>query len=527
MTDRARLEQALIAADKAGDTEAAKKLATALRGFKEPQPQQPVARDPNAPPALPGEAGYDADVRPLSDAYDSFGKDLSKYGNRVNAAFGELNSAHGSGFTGMADAAFALLRGAVASPVGAVVGAVRGDSKEEEASIADEFVRKYSSPFSQQGKAQLGVLGAIASPITESGTDVALAPLFAGGAPSLIGPAKIARNARNNRPGGHSVPGRPVAVDSAEVSGGQGIKPATAAKRTAGLEGVYKAAPTLEELKAQAADSYKRADEAGIIVSENSAKGLKTRIVSIAKKEGIDPDLHPDASAALNRIIKSEGDLTLSQVETLRKIASDAKGSLKPADSRIAAKIVDELDGYLDNLSESDVVAGTPQKAQALKEARAMYTRVKRSETIARLMDRAETKAGAHYTQAGMEHAIRGEFKTLALNDKELRRFSKAEQEAIKNIARGGKWENSLRNLGKFDPSSGGMASFMSTLLAGGGAIATGGASLALPAAAYLAKRKATKMASAKVAELDEMVRRGEPPSTTPRRNKLAEPQEF
>jgi hypothetical protein len=127
-------------------------------------------------------------------------------------------------------------------------------------------------------------------------------------------------------------------------------------------------------------------------------------------------------------------------------------------------------------------------------------------------MDRAETKAGAHYTQAGMEHAIRGEFKQLALNDKELRRFTKAEQDAIKKIARGGKWENSLRNLGKFDPSSGGMAAFMSALLAGGGAMSTGGASLLLPAAAFAAKRRATTLTSRKVAALDEMVRTGPQP---------------
>jgi hypothetical protein len=311
-------------------------------------------------------------------------------------------------------------------------------------------------------------------------------------------------------------PGAPnVARPAAPVSQAKpAAQPAAAPNGKAGLGGVSKPAPTLDELRTLKNDAYKRADESGIVVAANSLKGLKTRIVGITKKEGLNSKLHPDSAAALQEILKSKGDLTLTEVETLRKIANDAKGSIKPPDSRIGAKIVEELDNYLDNLSDTDVVTGTPAKAKVLSEARALNTRLKRSETIARLMDRAETKAGAHYTQAGMEHAIRGEFKQLALNDKELRRFTKAEQDAIKKIARGGKWENSLRNLGKFDPSSGGMAAFMSALLAGGGAMSTGGASLLLPAAAFAAKRRATTLTSRKVTALDEMVRTGPPPKS-------------
>ena len=328
---------------------------------------------------------------------------------------------------------------------------------------------------------------------------------------------KVARDV-NPRPD----PGR-VAAPRSEAQ--PAAAAAKAPERPSGLGGVSERAPSLEQLKADAAAAYKRADEAGIVVRDNSLTGLKTRITSIAKKEGLDKDLHPDSSAVLKRIQQSKGNLTLSELETMRKVANDAKGSLKPADQRIAGKIVDEIDDYLDNLSETDVLAGTAEKAKALKDARSLYSRAKKSETIAKLMDRAETKAGAHYTQAGMEHALRGEFKALALNEKQLRRFSKAEQEAIKNIAKGGKWENSLRNLGKFDPTSGGMSAFMSTLLAGGGAASTGGASLLLPAAAYAAKRQATRITSRKVSDLDEMVRGGGQPAIAkqPKRNALAD----
>ena len=55
MSDRARLEQALIAADKAGDTEAARKLAAALRSMPAEQPIQQPEQAPQGPQAPVGD----------------------------------------------------------------------------------------------------------------------------------------------------------------------------------------------------------------------------------------------------------------------------------------------------------------------------------------------------------------------------------------------------------------------------------------------------------------------------------------
>lgn len=269
--------------------------------------------------------------------------------------------------------------------------------------------------------------------------------------------------------------------------------------------------PTKEELGNAASDAYKRAEDSGAVITEDSFGKARDALVADLRKDGLNEKLHPDATAALESITETKGPVSLQQLETLRKIAKDAQGSVKPADQRMAGKIVDAIDDFSDSLTDKDFHAGSPEAVAALKDARDYYSRNRKAEAIDEMVDRAETRAGAHYTQAGMEHALRQEFKTLALNKKRLRLFTPEEQGAIKGIARGGAMENALRNLGKFDPTSGGMAAAISSLLAGGGAAATGGLSLLLPVAGFGAKRLATRMTAGKVGQLHELVRSGKP----------------
>lgn len=316
-------------------------------------------------------------------------------------------------------------------------------------------------------------------------------------------------NSASRSPGSAAEKGKATAPDDAPAP----------AKRPAGLDSVPKAVPSLEELKSQATAAYKRADEAGIVVKENSLKGLKTRIVAITKKEGIDKDLHPDSSAALNRIIKSKGELTLSEIETLRKIASDAKGSLKPSDRRLASKIVDELDDYLDNLSDADVIAGDATKAKALKEARELYSRTKKAEEINTLVQRA-TDSAANFSGSGMENALRTEFRNLAKNEKRMRRFTKEEQAAIRKVAQGGKLENSMRFIGKFAPTG-----VVSGVLSGGfGALVAGPFGAALPAAGVAGRHVATKLTRRNADAAEALMRRGPPSKPARQRATVDEP---
>lgn len=312
----------------------------------------------------------------------------------------------------------------------------------------------------------------------------------------------------------------PVGRSPAPRSGEPQAPAPAPAERPAGLAQVSEKAPTKEQLKTQSRAAYKRAEDAGAVISADSFQKAQQSIGSMLEKEGIDPTLHPSTTAALKRIAETEGPVTLEKLETLRRIAKDAESTVNAADRRLATKVVDTIDRYADTLSQKDLNTGSPEAIAALKEARNLYSRARKADTLDELVERAETRAGANFTQAGMEHALRQEFKTLALNSRRMRLFTAEERAAIKKVAAGGPLENTLRNLGKFDPTSGGMASLVS--LGTGGIAAASGAGAAgalVPIVGFAAKRAATRMTMKNVARANELVRRGPPP-----KNALAKP---
>ena len=263
--------------------------------------------------------------------------------------------------------------------------------------------------------------------------------------------------------------------------------------------------PTTEQLGTQAKAAYKRAEDAGIAVNGPSFDAMKMKLLDDMEKSGIDKDLHPDASAALRRVASESGPVTLEKLETLRRIASDAEASIKPADSRIAGQITDAIDDFVENLKDSDVAAGDPKQAAALKEARNLYSRKKKSQEIERLMERAELSA-PNFSASGMENAIRTEFRTLAKNERRMRRFSKEEQAAIKKVATGDLPTNALRMLGKFAPTGA-----VSTAIGGGLGFMAGGpaGAVGLPAAGGLARLAASQFTKKNAAAAQELMRRG------------------
>jgi hypothetical protein len=329
-------------------------------------------------------------------------------------------------------------------------------------------------------------------------------------APSLLLRGRSGGMARNVDPRA----GTPRPAVAAGERPASPVQPPAQAGRQPGLAGVPEA-PTTEALKAASSAAYKRARDTGAVINPGSFGAARLRIAAMLKEEGLNSKLHPSTSAALEEIMKTRGPVPLDQLETLRKIAKDAQKSIAPADQRLAGKLIESLDDYADSLDPRHLSTGSTEAVAAFKEARSLWSRARKSEIIDDMKDRAETRAGAHYTQAGMEHALRQEFKSLALDKRRMRTFTKQEQAEIKGIARGGPLENTLRNLGKFDPTTGGMAAAISAGMAGGAAIAGAGPfAAAIPAVGFASKRAATRITRKKVERLHEMVRRGPAPKS-------------
>lgn len=270
------------------------------------------------------------------------------------------------------------------------------------------------------------------------------------------------------------------------------------------------AIPTKAELKQTSQIAYQRAKDAGATITGESFGKAVNDAKAALKEDGLNPKLNPATTAALEHISEHEGPITVSQLDTYRKVAQNAEKSapIGSADARFAGKLVDSIDEYMDNISPKDVIGGdTPAAISALKEARSNWSRYRKTDTIDNLMDRVELRA-TQFSGSGAENAIRTEFRSLAMNKRRMSGFSAAEQAAIKKVATGGPIDNALRYFGKLAPT--GVVSAVAAESLGGPAAMVGGA---------ISRKLARNSTEARAAQAQQIMRAGpgySPPPSAP-----------
>jgi len=229
-----------------------------------------------------------------------------------------------------------------------------------------------------------------------------------------------------------------------------------------------KAVPTVQDLKKQAGDLYTKASERGFMFGQPQVKSVSDDIARLAAEEGLDPTLHPGATAALKRLqqfaspTKSATDwngdiisvpntgakMSVDEAKTIRRIlAAAGKDYTNPDQSRIAGKMLDKFDDFLE--------AGAPE----LKDARGLYSQAKKGELIEKTIELAGSRAG-QFSGSGYENALRTEFRALErkIIEGQIKGLSQEEIDAISKVARGGPIENVMRYVGKLAPT--GVVSF-------------------------------------------------------------------
>lgn len=208
--------------------------------------------------------------------------------------------------------------------------------------------------------------------------------------------------------------------------------------------------PDAAALKVQANALYQQADDAGVAISSNSLRQFSRDAGQAIQDAGFDPRIHRNIAAALRRLAKeSAGPQSLRQMDVFRQIVRDA--GVTDGEKRLAGVLVDKLDDFLTGLQPGDVIAGNSrQGVELLTQARELWSRGKKSELIERLFFNARNAVGANYTQAGMDTAIRQQFRGVAGNPRVWRTFTPDEQQAILKVIRGGPLQNLMRLFGKF-----------------------------------------------------------------------------
>jgi hypothetical protein len=293
---------------------------------------------------------------------------------------------------------------------------------------------------------------------------------------------------------------------------------------------VREAAPSAEQLRNLSDLQYTNATKAGVVVSPESLQAKLPSFNEALKVEGYDPGLHPQLNAVVTRLQQeTEAPKTLKELETLRRIVkAPTKTFDNPDQQRIAYRLLDEFDDYVDNLKPADLVGAAKESktaTNALSKARNLYARSKKADVMTDILERAEIRAGANFTQSGLENSIRQELKSLALNKKRMAGFTKAEQDAIKAAAKGGNVQNVLRSIGKYAATSpipagvgvGGGAAIGSAI---GGPVGAAIGGVAVPAVGGLARAGATRIGMNRLQELQDMIALGRMPENQ-RRTRL------
>lgn len=215
---------------------------------------------------------------------------------------------------------------------------------------------------------------------------------------------------------------------------------------------VIKNAPTEEALQQRAKDAYRIADESGAAYSPQSYLNTVADLDKSLNKIGIDKELHPESSAVLGRLEKALSDKpkTFTELDMLRQLASDAAGAQKPADAKRGMMIRDAIDKLVDS----------GDAGPAANEARKNWSALRKSQTIGWEEERAGIQADRSGGGANVDNSLRSRMSALLLNNKgkAVKGFSQEEKDALREAVRGSTTQNVLRQVGRYSPENGPVA---------------------------------------------------------------------
>lgn len=229
-------------------------------------------------------------------------------------------------------------------------------------------------------------------------------------------------------------------------------------------------APTRDFIDAETSRLYDDADRIGLQYETVSFDRAVQDIKRVGEQEALNATSHPLTNAAMRQLEALPAAPTMRQVETVRKLFSQAARSTAPdggGDRYLGPLLRSQLDNYIANLTPADVMAGDPQAAlRLITEARGRARQGFKMDILQDAYSRAHVGAPVRSGASGIQNALAGEFRRITNNPAEFNMFTAAEQAAIRSVADGGPVENGLRILGLLSPTHpvtagiGGVAAF-------------------------------------------------------------------
>jgi hypothetical protein len=301
----------------------------------------------------------------------------------------------------------------------------------------------------------------------------------------------------------------PVATEAAMLA-----SPLTAAARR-GASAAKDSAGMIEQLTASAKRAYGAAEDAGAIYSPQAVQRLRATIQDDLAQFGYHPELQPRVKAALSEIDRlAEQNVSLKGVDVLRQIAGAAGESPAKSERTIAQLIRKRIDEMVTSPQTGDVVMGdAPGAAKAITEARDLWSRKSKMETIEEAIEKAQRRAASTGSGGNVDNAIRQNMRSVREN--KSHGMTADEIAALDKIIEGTGIQNTLRLVGKLSPSGNGLMAGL-----GIGATAFNPMMAAAPLAGFAAKQFADKATGRNVEALQNLIAAG---GAKPPRSALSE----
>lgn len=239
--------------------------------------------------------------------------------------------------------------------------------------------------------------------------------------------------------------------------------------------GTYKNPMTIEDIRDRASKGYKAMDDSNVVVRSDS---VKNNLLPALTQELADNNFSPEIVASHDVIKQNLANLDkvlsspLIKFDKLEKIRSSFSSLSAGTDdqARLAKIVVSNIDSYLANISNKDILAmGGGNAANALKslgQARTDWRNQARAQVIQDALDKAT--AMIEGGKANTSDIIRNNLLSITTNKKKMSMFSTREQNVIKAAVQSNDLEQLLSIMARFNPSR----SNFGTALASGSAVA-------------------------------------------------------
>ncbi len=213
--------------------------------------------------------------------------------------------------------------------------------------------------------------------------------------------------------------------------------------------------PTRADIQAQIADKYKVLNTSGVKIDDAGFRAtMGSDVLKDLRAEGYSP-----TNPKLQGITSLIGDLTSNtqpkDIVELQAIRKQITASASPSDGeayRMMKIIRDRFDQYIENVPESQIIAGDKKALGAWGQARQLFQKDRKSEVFQEILDNAPVSKG-QFSQSGMENYLYNELKKISRNKDVMRTFTKSEQDSIREAAAGSGLQNALKFVGRFAPT--------------------------------------------------------------------------